>query len=438
MKRLSLKMTAAEWHATLALSDELWPDPTLAPDVPSKAVLEDYLKVGPKAFQPLWLREQIEESPTCQSALEDLRLHHQFPENHLANQCQSLLEKAGFRIGKSAPPPMPERAEEFGPVRLGELRRTREMVSIFDGYRLNRRQTFRPLLVAVVEGPLLSGDQEFSRAVVCTPASGWPEEYFSDDEILVRSDAGVDYVAHLWLEFPVAAVQFGSKVAQLAPLAFENLQFARSAIAEGLPLVPELPPHSETMDEDAMPLVSGFRLDASDDAEALEERRRLHECASWLSATLDAKIAYESWQVSIPKAPESVWDQLRLAGARDRGVSTQFVTWHGPLAGFLDAINDAKRSPEIQESSAECILNPVVEDDGESCRAQWIIPSENRSLEGRHFAVFDPGTVRLIGSGTIVVQGTGLPLLAELDSGLWKDFQMKRVETLILLIPTEW
>ncbi len=443
MKVLHPKMTATQWHAALAESDELWPEPSLAPDVPPEATFEEYLAIGPKDFKPPWLREQIEQSPACQRALEDLRLRRRLPQKNAATEA---LLKAGLRIGDAASSrPMPACREETEPLRLGELRRTSGMVFMFADDRLKRRQTFRPVLVAVVEGPLIEGDQQFWRAVVCTPAKGWPEEYFSDDEILVRSNAGVDYVAHLWLEYPVASVQFGTKVSDLSAPAIENLLFAKQALDNGLPLGPETSDHGENAGAEAAPLVSGFRLDPKTDAVALTERRRLHECASWLSATLDAQIDYEAWQSSLwkaselrPKNAEDVWGRLTHAAARDRTANTILVTWDGALAEFQAAITTNEPRPGFQESSAECILKPIAADDGETCFAQWSIPPDHALLAGRRFAVFDPEAARLIGSGTVTSQGEGLPLLAELESGLWKDFQRKKVENLILLIPTQW
>ena len=451
MKPLHPKLSAGDWESALRASERIWPEPALAPEVPPETEMERYLTIGPFAFTPDWLREQIAESAACQRALEDLRLRRLLGDT---SSLKTVLEKAGFRVTKQAGPvTSPPPSAQSGPIGFGELRRSRGLVFVFTERGARKRQTFRPMLILPVEGPLLEVEEQFWRAIVCTPMESWPEEYFADDEIVVRSSAGHDYIAHLWLEYPVAALQIGDKVGELAPVAMENLLVARAAHGQGLPLGPEPSDGGEAGDEAVSQLVTGFRLDPATDVEALRAREQLHDCADWLSATLDARLESEAWQncgwrtaaedaaqKEFPVQAVRAWELCGYAAAPGgTGEFTQCLEWSGPLHAFQALLSTPKTVQECQSFTAECLLPPEQdEEDAQVCRAQWSLATQFSHLVGRRFAVFYPVGERLLGVGTVRSQGEGLPLLAELENGLWRDFENVPLNGIILLFPKEW
>lgn len=452
MKPLNPHLSATEWETALRASERLWPEPALAPEVPPEAELEKYISVGPLAFRPVWLRQQIEESAACQRALEDLRLRHRLSARA---PVKSALEAAGFRIsGGPASSALSPRKDQTGLILLGDLRRSSGQVFIFSEGIRKVRQTFRPLLVAPVAGPFLEVEQEFWRVVVCTPAELWPEEHFADDEILVRSLAGCDYVAHLWLEYPMSVVQIADKVGEITSGGLDNLFLARAVRDEGIPLGFDPMPDRLTVDHDEQePLIAGCRLDPVADAAIFCERQQLHECAGWLSATLDTHIEREVWQMTgwytanetVQESTHSVraeraWDLCIEAGATiSGGDSSQCLEWIGPLNTFHILLVGPPSLLACRNFRAACLLAPEPDgEDGQACRAQWSLSAEFSHLVGRRFAVFCPSDGRLLGSGNVRTQGTGLPLLAELEEALWRDFDGVTAHQLILLFPEHW
>jgi len=430
MKSLRQMKTAMERRAALDASERLWPEASESPDVPSEASLVRYLEEGQARFRPKWLFDQIEESVACQRALEDLRLRRQLPPSRALER---FFDKYGIKPGSqgaiaeqenSHVPALREQPAE--PIRIGDVRGTRGDVRVFVQDRLRPRQSFRPLPVFIVP---------------CTPAEAWPEELFADDELLLRTSAG-DYVAHLHAEHPITVRQIGGKLAELQAPSLEALLVGRAPFAEGLAFGPE--PEEETAR-----LICGVKLDPAEDAWALLKRVQLQNCATWLSATLDAFIAFDRWQQSAFRQPTQedrtalsetkVYDHLGLVATTGRTPASRCLVWPGPLASFHDVIQQGAIAETETAFWAECSTLPEPQkEDAALCRASWSIQGQQSDLAGKPFAVYCPSSARLVGNGAIQLQGEGLPLLAKLETGLWKDFANRKVENLILLIPKKW
>lgn len=271
----------------------LWPDPALAPEVPSDAVLAAY------AFDRLQhVSKHCWPASKDQSLVTDLRRQISLSEN-----CQAVLmtreldDLPAKPLDREAIAKLlaelkdPQREADTTNIKPGDVFRTRKQVKIWNRRSFQSSWNFQPTPVVILSQEMTAPwNDRIVRGAACSPV--W-DEYgadVADDEILVRAEDGSYWIVHLWLEFPVSIGQLHSQMARLDSRACENLDVAVAAFAEGLPL---------TLEEGA-----GEPLNPEQDAWLIEERERLYERATWLSATADA--CFEEWEARMSVAEEDV------------------------------------------------------------------------------------------------------------------------------------
>lgn len=252
---------------------ELWPDPFEAPDVPGRETLRLYLESPSLLAEGLFA--QISESIHCQRALEFLAEGDEVPEREdtwLTTAAHDIIahQSTSTPITESPPAsPIPDRFPE-----PGLLFSTKSEVDFWDGEKLTIRRTYHPLTVLILTPEItLPWKDAIFRAVACTPADFWPQDWRAEDEILISTSDGREYIAHLWLEYPVSLSQLEGLIGELSdiPLQEDGSLDLTSFSSAGESLHPLL------------------------DASIFLERDRLHERAAFLGATAQARrLAHEA------------------------------------------------------------------------------------------------------------------------------------------------
>lgn len=251
-------------------SVELWQDPFEAPDVPPVDMLRDWL--AGKRFEP-WLEAQIRGSVNCQRALAALDDEEEVQED----VSQELLDRL-LSIPVQAPlPPAASRARIPGPPVVGELRATRGRVEQFRQGVDTWTQTFSPVPVLLLSGPHDRGLDRVWRAVAATEALEWPAEWRSEEDIPVQDSAGDQWIAHLWLEYPVSDSQLAGSLGAVDEPTCSRLYQLGAARPEG-----DAPDLSEEVLE----------------SEALLMRDRLLARCAFLPMTADARLAQWEFYLS--------------------------------------------------------------------------------------------------------------------------------------------
>lgn len=446
-----------------------WPVASLAPEVPSIDVLNRFLDDGPDRFQPVWLRDQIQESACCRRTLDSLRrerlanadpsaalkrfreLEQPPPARSTSDAHSTLPPLPSPEPSSAAPAPAsiapPQTASQPETIRIGDLRCTRGEVLVFRDGLLQRRQTFRPLRVVVVDGPFTKAGEDYYHCWVCSTEEEWPGDFRGGDDVVVRLQDNRSCVVHLWLEKAVSRQQLARRVGVVEPDKIKSLRTQRPGPSEEWGW--DTPP-------DPFDFLKFDEVAGDKDEEELGElgrtieieQEQLRDCATWLSCTLEAALAHREWQQRAWRAaaavksgdfrPERVWEFCGLAAAANRGLTfSSCVFWDGPLTTFHDLV-DRGTPEDCQIFPATCLVTPKAGADPMSCTALWSLPSGWDDLDTLRFAILHPDTARLLGWGRIQSEGNNLPLLAVLEVGLTRDLEAVPASQMVLLIPKKW
>ncbi len=249
-----------------ARSVRLWPDPLVAPDVPSGEWLDRWWAGEGDAD----LNAQMAASPNCRRAAEALRQ-------------ESFSQALGGQAVETAPvPPPPEPARpDAAPRAVGALVETRADIQLFDADRAIQpvwRLGFPPTAF-LVEGPFETGFDRVWRAMFAAPRFIFPDDGPGEEALVLAVD-GAEWLAFPALEYPLSDNQISRVAGSVGVAGREDLAVARQALAEGLPLPPELTVGA-----------------ASADAPGRKDRlARLMEGAGWLAAVADARLQAAEWE----------------------------------------------------------------------------------------------------------------------------------------------
>ncbi len=280
----------------------LWGDPFAAPDMPPRTLLRQWLQTPPAEREP-WLTAQISSHPLGPDAYSLLVLEPLLPPAPplppLSEKTRALMDQAWAerdRTPRKAAPTPPA-----APAR-GVLCRSTETLEYFDPDRplMQERRTWQPPDIILTAGPWAEEGGPLWRAVVATPAALWPDGLREPDDLPVTTTSGDEWIAHLWLEYPVSEAQIAAALAALDGDSLVALEQAGTALPDGLPL--EDPEAEATRD----PIIQ-------------QERDRLMARASFLSATADARRARAEWEVEVTAwLPDGITARLiALAGDRN-------------------------------------------------------------------------------------------------------------------------
>ena len=255
-----------------ARSVRLWPDPLVAPDVPAGEWLDRWWAGEGDAD----LNAQMAASPNCRRAAEALRQ-------------ESFSQALGGQAVETAPvPPPPEPARpDAAPRAVGALVETRADIQLFDADRAIQpvwRLGFPPTAF-LVEGPFETGFDRVWRAMFAAPRFIFPDDGPGEEALVLAVD-GAEWLAFPALEYPLSDNQISRVAGSVGVAGREDLAVARQALAEGLPLPPEL--------------VAGAM--AADGPARKDCLARLMEGAGWLTAVADARQQAAEWEAEIGEA----------------------------------------------------------------------------------------------------------------------------------------
>jgi len=360
MKREGLEnasMTDDYFKDLMEEARRLWPDPGDAPEVPPEHVLRQYLR-APDSLDDDDLVAQIEESVNCRRALEFLRMEStdqpwrnlisSVKDTEVSRVDMEWIEtvRAGTRPQPNPPSSTPGSVSE---PEIGQIWTTKSRIEISRDHKIRYRHTFLPPRVVIVEGPFSfdSGDisDTFFRCIPLTPDLLW-ENRLADDEALVSLPAGEQAAAHLWLERPVSEDQLERCFGKLDTDQAGRLRQARTAFARNEPIPPELG--------------GGRKLSLPDDADTLLERERLHEIASFLCATTDARREEAEWQAQLKALDEEIDDIIKRVPARQTspGMVGNIIDELHPAAA-MTLSRGAKKSPMLVRRPGESVANAL-------------------------------------------------------------------------------
>lgn len=252
-------------------SINLWPDPSEAPEVPPYDLLKKYLN-DPSSIEDD-LADQIDNSPNCRRALERIRQESNDPISGEAisffNELRSIMSESGVKKTKKC----------FAPInnnptfRFGSAWTTRSEVKMRVGNDIVKRWTFMPMDVILLDNGVEIGSDKIYRAVAISKFELWKDNV-AEDEVIIKIPKMGLYVAHLWLNYPVSEEQLFHNLGELSSV--EKKAFKNACKQYG-------------NDEDVIGAGQKYPLL---DYELRQERKRLHQKASWLSACADANLNF--------------------------------------------------------------------------------------------------------------------------------------------------
>jgi hypothetical protein len=178
---------------------ELWPDPGDAPHVPPKKLLRECLAEPESVNQELV--RQIEECPTCQRALTDLKIDHspiQVPSDLTVPSAMSR-------------PPSPPVGITPSP---GCLCSTSEEIPFFDGQTTTTRQNYSPETVLILERTNAIAGFDAWKVAPTVPLFTVPEDILNEDDLTFETAEGLEYVVWHDLVRPVLARQINKVIAE--------------------------------------------------------------------------------------------------------------------------------------------------------------------------------------------------------------------------------
>ncbi len=254
-----------------ARSARLWPDPFIAPDVPSSEWLDRWWAGKGDAD----LNAQMAASPNCRRAAEALR----------QESFGQALRGQPVETAPEPPPPEPARPDA-APRAVGALVETRADIQLFDADRAMPvwRLGFPPSAF-LVEGPSETGFDRTWRALFAAPRFIFPDGD-PGEQALVLTVGDSEWLAFPALEYPLSDYQISRVAGSVDAAGQDDLVVARQALAEGLPLPPELAVGTA-------PAGGPGRKD---------RLARLMEGAGWLTAVADARLQAAEWEAEIGEA----------------------------------------------------------------------------------------------------------------------------------------
>ncbi len=409
--------------AALRQSQKLWPDPFDGPEVPPRELLAEYERGGAARLPfehgyRIYLPKQIAESINCQRALEEIRAendpgHILHPEisaeeqakialqawkSFNASQPQKLLLPAATGGGKKHGSPTRQSVDVPA---VDQIWTTSHEVKRFDGAALESRYTWHPINVLLKLCPMAAGGDVVWRGIPCTPLVFWGEDMVGDEEAIVDVPGTGLYVVHFRLEYPVSQAQLHACVATVAD----------SGIRPGT--------------------VQATR-------DLLLERQRLKECADWLSATADARLAKWKWQAEISGLLKEVTSQdwsetVKRSGAAVPATAATALTstllWKGSLSDFLKQVVRGESPEGMSGFAVKICMAPHEDQKGVS--AQWELkegtdPAIVAALRpGLMFFLVDRSKSCEVGRGVCQEQGvlklteSSLPDIQNSDPAQW-------------------
>ncbi|HMO50098.1 MAG TPA: hypothetical protein PKE26_05195 [Kiritimatiellia bacterium] len=412
-----------------AESCRLWPDPFIAPDVPSRDILHQF-RVDPSTLPPD-LAEQIVRSVNCRRALAQLApdpvetFTPASANGGLPIESLNAIQRATASTGNQGVPTAEPMFDDKSRIAPGQLWTTSTEVKQFSDDRICTRWIYQPPSVLIVSRPLnVPGDDTICRAVAVSPADLWTEDMIDEDEIRLEGPNGSRWVAHLWLNYPVSTIQLSVCMGALDQTNHDRLLFGLQAHAEGLPLTP-----SEG---------GGVPLDPEWDVETLIERDRLISRCSWLSATADASWAshearQERMNKVIPLPAQKAGEILQFhhpasrvvlcaplmpASADDATVRLcRVILWNGDLDALpANIAGKPESNTKATDRSLHARLTSGIHESEGHVSAQWELVGDRRGLRGGSlFFLVEGDTNTVVGGGLLSTSGR----IATLKEGEW-------------------
>ncbi len=318
-------------------SDTLWPDPSLAPDVPSDEVLRAFLGNSEVTDD---VRDQIEGSVNCVRRMMELETE---PPPIPAN---AKVDAEGYESLRRVVDSIPEEFQAPGSLRTlgfssrkpapGDVWALRTDYKWFDGRRLREGYNYDlPFLLLLSDPEEDANGESFCRAMICSDLDSWGDRQGSD-EVLFKGESGDQWILHLWLEFPVSLNDLNKCVDGVHPQHADRIAVAVEAYGMGLPL----------QSQDGV----GIGPD-KDEEEIWVERRRLYERARTIPSSLDA-IRMEDETAServvsfcefVQNATEDALHDaaLPLPMAAKTGEILEVAIWSGSTRGFVKLTSEA-------------------------------------------------------------------------------------------------
>ena len=400
-------MTSEDFTAALQRAERLWPDPFDAPEVPDRELLREWL-ANPKAVEQAWpgLGAQIREEVNCQRALEILRAEsypdHLLHDFHASDEAgvadkryRNALQTAPAAPVPSESKPQPLRQIHDGPE-IGQLWSTGHRVEVLDeNSRLEYRYLWQPMRVLLTDGPFTARGETIWRAVPCTPLPEWE---CGVGDCIVCPEGGLEYAAHLDLEFPVhiRQLRLGKYIGAVSE---ESLAAAEMDAPAKRPRV---------------------RID----------NERLLAAASWLAVTADARrLWHEARAEKVAelsklehRMPDAIdWTQQHFpvlaAAAAGENPPIRCLAWPGNISALVAAVIDNKHIEDSVEFRAELRGEPQLDAATGLPDVRWRLRDAPEGLrEGDTFEVLALNNLhRPIGAG--VVRRAGNDWVAILETG---------------------
>ncbi len=296
---------SSDFLVKMAEALKVWPDPTLAPEVPPEFVLQQYLK-NPKALSPE-LTKQISEDINCLRELARLRASASdktLPEADFVQKLKDSLPETSGKIKTNQIEPL--LMEDFPCPGSGQIWTTTSRVESLDRGKSVWRWTFHPQLVLLLSAPKDHpwGDTTH-RVVPVTPIEVWPEEMLGDDEMIIALPKFGKYAVHLWLAGDTSAWQLENYLGELPESELEAVVQELEALCSG----------GEPVDRSML----GIPLDPELDHEVMIERQRQQWRCSWLWATAECRkqMGLIPERISPTTLPFSLNEERSLAAANN-------------------------------------------------------------------------------------------------------------------------
>ncbi len=318
----------------LAASERLWPDPSMAPDVPTSTLLKPLLAKEPSDWPNADLREQILHSPNCLRQLLSLSQATSPASAFDPDAIAKVLSEVKWKTQPDQPilqDTPPQRG--FLHLEPGVICTLRHNYLCERGDRMATAWNFSPPTVLIVQEPTRTGDGiPYLRGIVCSHADEWPEDWLGADEIAFEGQSGNQWVLHLWLSFPIALRDVAGIYDQAAEDQHDRISIAIEAHTQDLPLQPS----------------DGAGLGPEpDDTEVLMARDQLYEAASTLPSTLDCYLAElernQEGQARTASFMQNLPEPLRLPAAA--ASSSMVPILHIDPHPATDTIADAWAEP---------------------------------------------------------------------------------------------
>jgi len=390
----------------------LWPDPSLAPDVPSDEVLRAFLGNSEVTDD---VRDQIEGSVNCVRRMMELETE---PPPIPAN---AKVDAEGYEALRRVVDSIPEEFQAPGSLRTlgfssrkpapGDVWALRTDYKWFDGRRLREGYNYDLPFVLLLSDPEEDANGEFfCRAMICSDLDSWGDRQGSD-EVLFKGESGDQWILHLWLEFPVSLNDLNKCVDGVHPQHADRIAVAVEAYGMGIPL----------QSKDGV----GIGPDKNE-ADIWLERKRLYERSRTVPCTLDA-MAMEAEAAAehvvsfcefVRNTKEHAWADsfAPLPMAAKSGDMLKVAVWSGASDGFVELTSEAYAEVDFWEDAAgkltACLKLSGIE-----------------SYQGSRCMLLEQQTREPVAKGRISPSGKS----ANLDDDTF--FEFKQGMVLVILVP---